>query len=304
MKKNRKIFLAVFFICTILISSFASIYGVSQRKQQCNEKEYSIISTSVYEVVNNEISKPIFTSVTMSNDLFLIDFLQNEDGYTEEQAIDLMSEYLTRLKDATHAQTAFVVSDNTRRYYSYDGLNKVIDTKNDEHDSWYSIFVNTRKDYDLDVDIDQMNSDSWTVFVNARIKDNNGNLLGVCGLGLSMEELQNLLKEYEEKYDVKVDFINSEGLVQLDTDMVNIENAYLHDVQYGKEKDGYSYVNSDGEYLVMRYVDNLNWYLVIHGKLDKISIQEVLPVIVGALIIILANILAFWITGRKKNNTK
>ena len=86
--------------------------------------------------------------------------------------------------------------------------------------------------------------------------------------------------------------------------MVNIENAYLHDVQYGKEKDGYSYVNSDGEYLVMRYVDNLNWYLVIHGKLDKISIQEVLPVIVGALIIILANILAFWITGRKKNNTK
>ena len=302
--KNRKKFLVVFFICTILISSLVSICGVNQRKQQNNEKEYSIISTSVYEAVNNAISNPIITSVTMSNDIFLVDFLQSEDKYTEEQAVDLMSKYLIRLKDATHAQTAFVVSDNTRRYYSYDGLNKVIDTKNDEHDSWYSIFVNTRKDYDLDVDIDQVNGDSWTVFVNARIKDNNGNLLGVCGLGLSMEDLQNLLQEYEDTYDIKVDFINSEGLVQLDTDTVNIENAYLHDVQYGKEKDGYAYVNSDGEYLVMRYVDNLNWYLVIHGELDKISIQEVLPVIFGALAIILSNMLAFWIVSRKKSSEK
>ncbi len=115
-----------------------------------------------------------------------------------------------------------------------------------------------------------------------------------------MENLQNLLKEYEDKYDIKVDFINSEGLVQLDTDTVNIENAYLHDVQYGKEKDGYAYVNPDGEYLVMKYVDNLNWYLVIHGKLDTIGIREVLPVIFGALAIILSNILAFLIVSRKK----
>ena len=298
--KNRKIFLAVFFICTILISSFVSIYGVNQRKQQSNEKEYALISTSVHEAVSNEISTHIITSLTMSNDIFLVDFLQNEDKYTEEAAVDLMSKYLMRLKDATHAQNAFVVSDNTRRYYSYKGLNKVIDPKNDDYDCWYPIFVNTRKDYDLDVDTDKMNDNSWAVFVNARIKDDNGNLLGVCGLSLSMHDLQNILKEYEEKYNIKVDFINSEGLVQLDTDMVNIENAYLHDVQYGKEKDGYSYVNSAGEYVVMRYVDNLDWYLVIHGGLDKISIQEVLPIIFEALIIIFANILAFWITGRKK----
>lgn len=300
MKTINKLIVSLIMTATIACSVFFSMTGMKGSKQEQFEKQYYIIASSIYEAVQSEITKPIYTALAMSNDELLVDLLEREDEYTQGEAVDIIAKYLNSIKDATGAQTAFLISDHSKRYYSCDGLNKILDVENDEHDVWYSIFLNTRKPYDLDVDTDQVNGDSWTVFVNARIVDSKGQVLGVCGLGLSMENLQTLLVQYEEEYDIKVNFIDSDGLVQVDTDAINIENAYLYDVQYGKEKDGYSYVNSNGEFVVMRYVDNLQWYLVVHGNQATIKIKEMLPVLLGAAAVIVINIAAVFYFGRKK----
>lgn len=294
-------------ICILVVIIFSitgiSLFGVSSIKKNDTKEKYSIMSSALYEAVLKEITNPINISCVIANDEFLVGFLEQEKELSEPEAIEKASKYLAGIKKATDAQTAFLVSDNTKRYYSVDGLNKIIDVDKDEHDIWYSIFANTRKPYDLDVDVDQVNGDTWTVFVNARIEDKNGKFLGVCGIGISMEYLQEFMKNYESKYNIKVNFIDSDGLVQVDTDTINIENSYLYDAQYGKEKDGYSYVNSQGKYVVMRYVDDLNWYMVIHGDSGSITIKDVIPKVTGAVVISIMSVIVYlWGIKCRKND--
>ena len=299
--KKKKIAIMLISIISIVIFMCVFIAETAQRKLDSGQNEYALITSSVYESVQNELQRPISISLSMANDTLLTELLENEDNYAKQEVVDKMAAYLSRQKEVFDAQTAYVISENTGRYYSYDGLNKVIDTQNDSHDVWYSIFKNSRKAYDLDVDTDEVNADCWTVFVTARIEDENHQLLGVCGIGVSMEKLQQIIKDYEEKNNVKINFINSEGVVQIDTDSVNIENACLYDVQYGKDKDGYAYTNEDGDYVMMRYVDSLNWYLVIHGKKVTVTLKDIIPALLVGIILIVVNLFAgLFLPGKDK----
>lgn len=300
MKSLRKIIFTIIMSVTIITGLIFSICIINSRKSNFSKTEYDDVALCIYETVSGAISNPIYSSLTMAKNTFLIEALKNEADYSEDEIIALMANYLSLLKDTIGSQTAFVVSEKSHRYYYYDGLNKIIDPEIDEHDAWYTIFTNTRKPYDLDVDTDQVNKDSWTVFVNARIEDENKRLLGVCGIGISMKNLQTMLINYENRFNIKVNFINSEGVVQVDTDSVNIENAYLYDVQYGKEKDGYAYKNSNNEYVVMRYVDDLGWYLVIRGHLKSIDSSELIPLVLLFLGVILINLTAFFVLIKRK----
>lgn len=289
---KKRIFLAIL-STTIIVATVMIMTIINSRKIAFSKNEYDTISHSIYETVESELTVPIFISLFMAKNSFLIEALKHETEISEEEFVAQMSNHLKLLKDSINAETAFVISEKTQRYYYHKGLNKVLNVAEDDHDAWYQIFINTRKSYDLDVDADQTNNNLWTVFINCRIEDESKKVLGVCGIGFSMEKLQNVLKEYEEKYNIKINFVNSEGLVQIDTDSVNIENAYLYDMQYGKEKDGYTYENSSGEYVIMRYVDDLNWYLVIRGNLSKINSTEIIPICLLGLFLLLINVIAF-----------
>lgn len=264
MQKKRSLWIAILII-SLFADAFLSITLINRETERNHETLNEVLADSVYNAIDNAISKPIRTAQTMSSDSFLVRLLEHETEYSEEEMLTTMTDYLAQLKNGIHADTSFVISDKSCRYYTNDGLNKIIDIDNDDHDVWYAIFVNGHKAYDLDVDVDQANDDRWTVFVNSRIEDAKGKLLGVCGVGVAMTDTQDLLKHYEDKYQIKINLVNSDGLIQVDTDSINIENAHLYDVQYGKDQDGYHYVAEDGSYVSMRYIESLNWYLVIHS---------------------------------------
>lgn len=303
MKKSRMIIIILVLIITTIANFIFSYLDSSKRIVNEKESKYPIISEGIYKAVQSEMAKPINMSLAMANNTFLIDVLENEDSYTDGEFLNIISDYLKLLREENNAQTTFLISEASKKYYTYEGFNKIVDVDNDEHDIWYSIFINTRKKYDLDVDVDQVNGNRWTVFVNTRIEDKNGKLLGVCGLGLSMENLQEILKKYESDYNVRINFIDSDGQVIVDTDVINIESAVLHDVKYAKEKDGYTYVNNDGEYVLMRFVEDLNWYLVVHGPKVSINIGDDLPAIVRTGCVLIINILVIMICfiQRKKD---
>lgn len=295
--KRTALLLVLAALCLVGCALFLSM--LSAQEETNLEQKYSLISDSVYESIENELGKPLYAALTMANNTFLHDFLLREAELDEADFTAQTIGYLSALKDTIGAQSAFLVSDQSRRYYTFSGFNKIVNPESDSHDVWYSVFVNSRKKYDLDVDIDQVHNNLWTVFINTRITDENGKFLGVCGIGLSMEELQGILKEYENKYSVKINFINSDGIVQVDTDAINIENSCLYDAQYGKEKDGYSYKNKDGEYVVMRFVEDLNWYLVIHGDGNTLDWKDALPVIAITALLLLMDFAAIAVEIRK-----
>lgn len=287
---------------SLLSAAFFTSAVMQRGKIKETEKTCRVISSGLYESIDKAISRPVDISLTMANDTFLQDMLCEEEKHSEKDMISMMKNYLSSVKKGLSVDTAFVVSDKSRRYYTYEGLNKVISPENDEHDVWYSIFVNGRKKYDFDVDVDQVNTDRWTVFLNTRIEDEEGNFLGVCGVGLVMTGVQETMQKYEDEYGVMIELTDSEGTTRVNTDSVEIDEANLFDGQYGKEHDGYGYTTEDGSYAVMRYIENLGWNLVVeHPPVDDIcSSQRLWMICMGVLAV---NISVFFI-GLSLTNKK
>ena len=68
-------------------------------------------------------------------------------------------------------------------------------------------------------------SEGNTVSGTFSIIDSNGNTLGLCGICIPMENWQKTLLSVEKQYKVKINLIDTDGLVQIDTDFNNINNA-------------------------------------------------------------------------------
>ena len=163
---------------SFLLAIVVSIYSLTMLARENTKEIDTMLTYRIYDSISSSLNEPITVAKTMACDDFLADFLKNEDGMERDEAVAVMQRYLNSLKGGLGYNSAFLVSERSRRYYTYEGFNKIVDPEHDEHDIWYSLFVEKGKPYDLDVDSDEVNQGQWTVFVNARITDESGALLG------------------------------------------------------------------------------------------------------------------------------
>lgn len=145
-----------------------------------NTSMVTLIATNIYEDINADLQEEIYIGRTMANDSGMIEVLKNEDKYTQAECEKIFSEIMGNYVRNLDCDTAFVVSDKSRRYYTQQGFNKTVDTINDAHDIWYSDFLAEGKDYSFNIDNDETHENTWTVFINVRVYDNAGTFLGVC----------------------------------------------------------------------------------------------------------------------------
>lgn len=151
--------------------------------------------------------------------------------------------------------------------------------------------MDSGKRYTVNVDTDEDNNWSLSVFINYGIFDTNGDILGVCGVGVDMNDLVDMLARYEEEYNIKVYLVNHDGLIQVDTDVSSIETGYLDNSYFGNisDDDFYYQLSENGCYMT-KYLEDLMGYIVIRDnnpvKLDvnKIILPLVLIFIAGVLI--------------------
>ena len=254
----------VIVLVCFLLSTFVSLWSLRLMAKQNMRELSKVLAGRIYDAISTELSEPIVVSRTMANDRLLIGALENEAQYSQEEAAAVLADYLTGIKEGMGFESAFVVSDATKRYYSFNGLGKQMDPVNNAYDQWYTLFIGKGKEYDMDVDRDELIDDAWTVFVNARIEDGDGRLLGVCGVGVHMTGSQALFQEMEREYGVKINLIDSSGLIQVDTDESRIENASLEGI-VREESSEYVYQRRGAGSVITKYVENLGWYLVIQG---------------------------------------
>ena len=235
----------------------------------------------------------------MANDSFLKSWLRGENDSPEQ--IAELQDYLNGLKRKYDYSSVFLVSAKTNIYYHYNGINKVV-SRDDSHDVWYYNFVASGIPHRLEVDTDEMARNELTVFVDCRIEDDHGELMGVVGVGVKMRELQQILASFELDFDLTAFLVNREGVVQVHTSDAMIANATIDDLlpvsEYRKkiftksrvESSWYKY-NGQETCLVTRYIDDLDWYLIVEK--DTAIIKESLlsqlwkDILVVACIIIL-----------------
>lgn len=273
MKNKNQFFVAIVVIVACYIASFVMSYISLDSVIEDNSRQMTaVISERIHDAINNELTKSIAVSRTMARDEFLIERLKHENEYDLQTNVKDFADFLTSIREGLGYESTFLVSDGSRYYYSHAGLNKKIDVVNDAHDIWYKVFVEQNKEYELNVDEDQTKQDSLTIFINTRIEDTDGKLIGVCGMGVQMDNLVDMLRQYEEMYHVNIDMVDQSGLVLVDTDVDNIEHTIDRDVP--------TVINSDNEYVFKlmgnsfvgtRYVPDLSWFLVIRNKGDYVN---------------------------------
>ena len=199
---------ACFFIVMAIFSTVGILTLFSSKEKKQEVETSHLIAAHIYDTIAKEVYEPITISKTMAADQLLQNLLLEETSYTQDKVEAIFSEYLSQLRDKMGYLSAYVISEQTHRYYTPKGIGKVVNPQTSPYDIWYTLFLESGKKYDLDTDRDQENGYQWTVFVNVRIEDNEGHLLGVCGVGLFMSELQKLVDTFESMYRVKINLID------------------------------------------------------------------------------------------------
>jgi diguanylate cyclase (GGDEF)-like protein len=229
-----------------------------------------LTSTNIYSEINNELTKPIFVALTMANDSFVKEWLQEENGRSESEIID----YLEGIRNKYNYHSVFLISSQSRKYFHYNGLFKTI-APEDAHDVWYYDFTSQDHLYLLDVDQDEVDHQLLTIFVNCKILDNDNNLIGVTGVGIEMSYIQELLDNFEKNYQLEAFLVDEKGLVQAHTNASFIEERNIRteplyqkigDELYEKNKtiNVFEIEDPSGEqYIISHYIEGLNWYLIV-----------------------------------------
>lgn len=265
---NRKSISRLAFAIVILsffLSTFVSLWSLRIMAKQNLEAMGETITGRIYDAISGELSEPITVARTMANDRFLIDALKRESRFSEGKAEQLIAGYLSGIRDGLNCEAAFVVSEASRHYYSYAGVNKRMDLENSARDQWYVDFVGSGAPYALDVDRDEVSQDMWTVFVDARIVDEKGTLLGVCGVGAHMTDTRALFLRLEKDYRVKINLVDADGLIHVDTDESRLETDRLEGFTYSKNEDYVFQELNGGRAVVTKYLEKLDWYLVVQS---------------------------------------
>lgn len=292
MKKNSLIWIAVLIILLSFGASTAiSMTSLSRVVKDNEERRARILAANIYDKINMELYEPVTVSLTMANDVFLKDIIMSADSYSDDKLEKELLRYLTSTASHNNYGAAFVVLDSSRRYYTLAGLTKVLDWDNDSHDIWYKMFMDKKVKYELNTDTNEASSNMWTVFVNARITDENGQFLGACGVGVGMTELQKVLVETHNNYGVDINLVNHEGVVQVDVDDINIDTAVLDTLKLDPLDGEYEYKQNKDGYVITKYMENLDYFLVIRKETKDARNTYVTLILMNSITMIVISLL-------------
>jgi diguanylate cyclase (GGDEF)-like protein len=234
-----------------------------------------LLSNNIYSQFQKDLMRPIHVASLMAHDTFVMDWISNG-----EQNIDEIQKYLLEIKDRFNFVSTFLISTKTRKYYFSKGLHKIISEK-DSHDIWYYDFLKLDEDIDLDVDEDETRNNVLTIFINHRMIDQQGNVAGVIGVGLSLNKIVDLFTKYKVEYGRDLYLVDAKGVIQVhpDIDVMLKKNIYhlpgiqefADDIISSKTSLSAFEFNRDGKHYVAasRYISEIKRYLIIEHDETK-----------------------------------
>jgi diguanylate cyclase (GGDEF)-like protein len=242
-----------------------SLFSMRKISEEHTTEFLKTLSIDVYHSISDELTETIEVSKAVANDSLLIDLLEQESEFGQDFVQDQLAAYTSRLMDTFSYSWVYIVSDQSKAYYTDDGIYRIIDPENNPDDAWYADFVNLGQEYDVTIGEDNDIPDVWTVFVDTRIENQNGEFLGVCGMALEIHDLQELLRNYEEEYGISILFVDGNGQLQLQSGNISeyaLQTYKLSDPA-AEEEITMEQTWSKRIYTIIRRMEYLDWYMVI-----------------------------------------
>lgn len=233
------------------------------------EQGLPLTGDTIFSEIDKSILRPLSVASLMANDTFLQDWLK--DG---ERDPSRAARYLAAINGRYGITGSFLVSENSRRYYYAGGVLKTV-KPTDPEDRWYfhSLQVTQSDAYDIALDEDMTNGGKTTLFINHRIVDSQGKLLGVIGVGLPQAELSAQLAAHERRFQRRIYFIDHDGRIVLDSagagqrklrDLPGLAQLADAILAGGLEPRKLEYSRDGNRYLLTsRLLPELGWHLLV-----------------------------------------
>ncbi len=275
---NITVILVIGFALTAVLSYRANYQASLDNIEQVS----SLTAEGIYYRLTTRFTKPVNISLTMAHDNLLARHLTGEARHPEDRAyVETTREYLDTYRKKYGFDSVFLVSTATGRYYNFKGIDRVL-TRDNPENTWYFRLMNSDQEYALHVDNDEVRGadNKITVFVNCKVKDAAGRVLGVVGVGIRIDSLKELLKSYEEKYRVTASLISKSGGIEISTTHTGHEKKDWFETyrQEDIRKKILSWNNDSSSltlwtptaplsreksFIVVRYIPELSWNLVV-----------------------------------------
>lgn len=317
MKKNvllkTNVFICIVIVLGFLLTSFISYYSNNGIFKKDIEHISRLTSEGIYHEIDSIFSKPINVSLAMANDNLLKTFLSEEETQGDnEEFIATMRNYLFAYKEKYHFDSVFLVSVKTNRYYHFDkGIDRVLTDDNPENE-WYYSFLEDSREYSLNIDNDevQLANNEINIFINCKIFSPKGEVMGIVGVGLGVDTMQEIFRNYEDTFQLRSYLVSNNGILEISTKKTGFEKTGFFAEEVYKEYKQAILSNTEGTqsywydsggrtgFLLARYVPTLEWFLIIDNDTSSLeaSLNRQFAISVAVIAIVIGSVL-FIITG-------
>jgi methyl-accepting chemotaxis protein len=243
------------------------------------------LPTALNEVKNGielELSNPIIVSKEIAKNSFVKKWIANKEPISQQKSF---IDYLSTIKKENNAISSYIISKNSKNYYTNEGISRTI---NKTEDKWFYNFLNSNNDFELSLDIDE-GTKEVVVFINYVIEID-GQRIGIAGVGLPLAAMTNLVSNYRIGESGIVYLVSNSGEIMLHENKTNIgKSINLNEIQkeviLNKKINGDNYVTSSTK------LTSLDWHLVaeiphkqLFGAIDSAINKNIIFGIIIALI--------------------
>ncbi|QYJ86784.1 methyl-accepting chemotaxis protein [Shewanella mesophila] len=304
---RQKVVLAT--IISVVLSIFLiSLYAMTNSRNIILDGTLNRELPAALGEVANDVNGQLLTPITISK--VMVNNLKYQSYINQSEPKDIQPELiesLANIQQKFNTITAFLVSKNTGNYFTHEGLFKTI-SPTDSRDKWFYNFLASGKEYDLAIDVDDLNH-TLTLFINYLVKIN-GQASGVAGVGLSLDSLANNVRQYHIGENGLVFLTDGKGIIKIHADTANVGKSVseLGDIDVSQLMNQKVFATSeyrkDGvdTLVASRYLDTIGWYLIaeipkdeLYGAINDATWSLVIMGIVLALIIMVSST---WLINR------
>lgn len=265
------LFLLAGFMTMSIVGYFVSKANI---REAVLNHELPLASDNIHSEIQGILLPPLNISETMANSVFLRDWMLKG-----EENVDKITDYLHRIQSKQGMNTAFLVSDKTKNYYSHTGLRDQIDPGG--KDVWYARCRAGKNDFEINADIDMHVSNQLTLFINYKVYDYEGRFIGVTGVAERIESIEALIRRFKVQYGKTIYFANPDGRVAYRTGegadpadkpelAAFMGSARLAAQVLSKPSSTLEY-SRDGRDILLntRYLPELGWYLLVEEDVHE-----------------------------------
>ena len=260
------------FLTTSIAAFIASRDAI---EHSISEQALPLTGDIIYSGLQKDILYPVFISSMMAQDPKVAEWLASGEKSQQE-----IIGYLNDIKGKYGTVAAFLASDASRRlYHTYGPPDEMIEGR--AGDAWYfRIKALHNAKYETNVDIDTQYSGQPNLFINHRMLDAKGGFLGVAGVAIKLDTMNQVLTRYQARFGRNIYFVDAQGKVVLsgaalkDEDLSLSSRSGMKDIapailNRSTTPTSLAYRTGKSDVLVnSRYLPELNWYMVVEQNVS------------------------------------